>query len=72
MNLNGNKLQLLLKFGTLFLFIVNQCYGEVFTALAEMEELLETEAVLIGNLEAYIEAQTEKLSYLRGYVTFTN
>lgn len=72
MNLIGNKLQLLLKFGTLLLFSVGLCHGEVFTALAEMEELLETEAVLIGNLEAYIEAQDEKLSYLRRYDTISN
>lgn len=41
------------------------CQAEVFTALAEMEELLETEAVLINNLEAYVAAQENKLNYLR-------
>lgn len=30
-----------------------------------MEELLETEAVLINNLEAYVAAQEHKLNYLR-------
>lgn len=39
--------------------------GEVFTALAEMEELLETEAVLISNLQEYIKAQGERLDHLR-------
>lgn len=39
--------------------------AEVFTALTEMEELFETEAVLINNLESYIDAQEQKLNYLR-------
>lgn len=30
-----------------------------------MEELLETEAVLITNLEAYVASQEHKLNYLR-------
>lgn len=40
-------------------------HGEVYTALAEMEELLETESVLISNLEGYIRVQEDKLSYLK-------
>ncbi|XP_049537788.1 prolyl 4-hydroxylase subunit alpha-1 isoform X2 [Anopheles darlingi] len=39
--------------------------GELFTALADMEELLETEAVLIANLDNYVQAQEEKLLQLR-------
>lgn len=39
--------------------------GEVYTALAEMEELLETEAVLIANLEGFIDVQQKKLDYLK-------
>lgn len=39
--------------------------AEMFTALSEMEELLETEAVLITNLESYIEAYEEKINFLR-------
>lgn len=39
--------------------------AEVYTALSEMEELLETEAVLINNLESYIAAYEEKLSFLK-------
>lgn len=58
----------ILALGTTMVFLFHLCTGEVYTALAEMEELLETEAVLIGNLEAYIDAQEEKLSYLRRYV----
>lgn len=45
--------------------MISSCAAELFTALVELEELLETEAVLITNLEAYVEAQEEKLSYLR-------
>lgn len=41
------------------------CSAEVFTALSDMEELLETEAVLINNLESYVAAQEQKLNYLR-------
>ncbi|KAH8406942.1 hypothetical protein KR222_000891 [Zaprionus bogoriensis] len=40
-------------------------HGELYTALAEMEELLETESVLISNLEGYIRVQEDKLSYLK-------
>ncbi|XP_055380893.1 prolyl 4-hydroxylase subunit alpha-1 [Condylostylus longicornis] len=38
---------------------------EVFTALAEMEELLETESALITNLESYIDVQQRKIDYLK-------
>lgn len=38
---------------------------KVFTALVDMEALLETENVLINNLEGYIQAQEHKLDYLR-------
>lgn len=39
--------------------------SEVFTALVEMEDLLDTESVLITNLENYIRVQEEKLELLR-------
>ncbi|KAJ8875869.1 hypothetical protein PR048_023772 [Dryococelus australis] len=39
--------------------------AELYTALVELEELLETEAVLLRTLEGYISAQEEKLSLLR-------
>lgn len=41
------------------------CTAEVFTAMSDMEELLETEAVLINNLEAYVAAHEAKLNYLK-------
>lgn len=41
--------------------------SEFYTALADLEELLETEAVLINTLEQYIHAQQEKLNVLRKY-----
>lgn len=62
----------LLLFGVLALFSIQLCNSELFTALAEMEELLETEAVLIGNLESYIIAQDHKLTYLRQWVIKRN
>lgn len=42
------------------------CSAEVFTALSEMEELLESEAVLINNLEAYVAEEEQKLNYIKG------
>lgn len=41
--------------------------AELFTALADMEELLETESVLIANLDNYIRVQEDKLNQLRRY-----
>lgn len=41
--------------------------AEVFTALVEMEELLDTEAVLINNLDQYIRKQEDKLVFLNRY-----
>lgn len=38
--------------------------AELFTALVEMEELLDTEAVLINNLDQYIRKQEDKLIFL--------
>ncbi|XP_066993933.1 prolyl 4-hydroxylase subunit alpha-2 [Anabrus simplex] len=46
-------------------FLSTGSYGELYTALADMEELLETEAVLMRSLEGYIAAQEEKLRLLR-------
>ncbi len=56
---------LLLSMVCAILIIPRQTSGEVFTALAEMEELLETEAYLISNLEAYIATQEQKLNFLK-------
>ncbi|XP_018564257.1 prolyl 4-hydroxylase subunit alpha-1 [Anoplophora glabripennis] len=41
--------------------------SEVFTALAELEELLNTEAVLIHTLENYIRAEEQKIDLLKRY-----
>ncbi|CAD7090460.1 unnamed protein product [Hermetia illucens] len=54
-----------LLFGAVLLVGVGHAGGEVFTALTEMEELLETEAVLINNLEGYINVQERKMEYLK-------
>lgn len=42
---------------------------QLFTALTDMEEVLETENVLINNLEGYILAQEKKLNYLKQKIT---
>lgn len=39
--------------------------AELYTALADMEELLTTEVVLIRTLDQYIEAQEERLKMLK-------
>ncbi|KAI5748962.1 hypothetical protein M8J76_003658 [Diaphorina citri] len=41
--------------------------AELYTALADMEELLTTEVVLIRTLDQYIEAQEERLKMLKKY-----
>ncbi|XP_046405340.1 prolyl 4-hydroxylase subunit alpha-1 [Ischnura elegans] len=52
----------------LILFSVSICcHGELYTALADMEELLETEAVLIRTLEGYMDAQENKLRLLKRF-----
>ncbi|XP_016951383.1 prolyl 4-hydroxylase subunit alpha-2 [Drosophila biarmipes] len=56
--------RLMLLLGVL-LFVGGPVNGEVYTALAEMEELLETESVLITNLEGYIRVQENKLNFLK-------
>lgn len=50
---------------SIFVVLIGLSTAEVFTALTDMEELFETEAVLINNLELYIQAQEQKLDYLR-------
>lgn len=58
-----SKLLLYLMCGFKFIDFANT---ELYTALAEMEELLETEAVLISNLQGFIKVQEDRLDYLRG------
>lgn len=45
--------------------MVYDAAAELYTALADMEELLETEAVLIDTLNGYITAQEQRLATLR-------
>lgn len=53
----------------ILLLVGGPANGEVYTALAEMEELLETESVLITNLEGYIRVQEDKLNFLKKWVS---
>lgn len=46
-------------------FGVKLARSEVFSALVEIEGLIETEAYLIRNLEGYINAQQQKLDILK-------
>lgn len=39
--------------------------AEIFSALVEMEGLIETESYLISNLEGYVKAQQQKLDYIK-------
>lgn len=49
-------------------FIINvRC--ELFTSLADMEQVFETESVLINNLNLYISVQENKLEFLRRFVS---
>ncbi|KXJ68946.1 hypothetical protein RP20_CCG000895 [Aedes albopictus] len=49
----------------LLMLTFHNASAELFTALADMEELLETESVLIANLDNYIRVQEDKLNQLR-------
>ncbi|KAJ3641680.1 hypothetical protein Zmor_028164 [Zophobas morio] len=51
----------------LLIFCAGRVHSEVFTALADLEELLQTESSLIYTLENYIRAEEEKLDYLKRY-----
>lgn len=42
--------------------------AEVFTALADLEDLLDTEAVLIQSLGNYIKAEEYKIELLKRYI----
>lgn len=48
----------------LILLIAN-ANTEVFTALADLEDLLDTEAVLIQSLKNYIKAEEDKVELLK-------
>jgi prolyl 4-hydroxylase len=49
-------------------WLVLGVHAELYTCLADMEELLETEALLMQTLDGYIQAQEEKLQVLRRLV----
>lgn len=48
-----------------FIILKKHVAGEVFTALADLEDLLDTEAVLIQSLENYIRAVEDKVDLLK-------
>ncbi|XP_074029071.1 prolyl 4-hydroxylase subunit alpha-1 isoform X1 [Leptinotarsa decemlineata] len=50
-----------------FVFLASYTEGEVYTALADLEELLDTERVLIGTLENYIRAEEQKIDLLKRF-----
>lgn len=66
MTLGLNNGQFQIALAVFFAIAMHQfCTSDVFTAMTDMEELLEAEAVLINNLEAYITAHEAKLNYLK-------
>lgn len=44
---------------------LGQTAGEVFTSIAEMEELLKTEAHFLSNLDSFIAYEEEKINFLK-------
>ncbi|VEN58775.1 unnamed protein product [Callosobruchus maculatus] len=54
------------------LLFLSQVSCEVFTALADLEDLLNTEAVLIHSLENYIRAEEVKIDLLKSYADIYN
>lgn len=58
-----NKQSLL--YSLLMLTILPQIKCEVYTALADLEELLQTESFLINTLENYIRAEEQKIDLLK-------
>ncbi|XP_033229504.1 prolyl 4-hydroxylase subunit alpha-1 [Belonocnema kinseyi] len=55
----------LLLIGATVMALLSSGNGELYTALVDMEELLETESVLIDTLHGYILAQEHRLATLR-------
>jgi hypothetical protein len=49
-------------------WVMTGVQAELYTCLADMEELLETEALLMRTLDGYIQAQEEKLHVLKRLV----
>lgn len=55
----------------LSILLVVTCHlvsGEVFTAIADMEGLVSTEAELVRNLENYIQAEEQRLQLIKKFV----
>lgn len=50
------------------LFFIKICHGEVYTAIVDLEDLLDTEHVLIQTVENYVKAEEQKLDLLKRYV----
>ncbi|XP_050294384.1 prolyl 4-hydroxylase subunit alpha-1 isoform X2 [Anthonomus grandis grandis] len=50
------------------LFLVQQCQCEVYTAMVDLEDLLDTEHVLINTIENYIKAEEQKMDLLKRYM----
>ncbi|KAL1505429.1 hypothetical protein ABEB36_004999 [Hypothenemus hampei] len=50
------------------LFLFKGCRCEVFTALVDMEDLLDTEHVLIDTMQNYLRAEEQKIEYLKRYI----
>lgn len=46
-------------------YLVPIVRGDVYSAIAGMEQLIETESILIGDLDSYIEALENKVTYMR-------
>lgn len=61
-HLGCNNLRLIFFYNVIMLVWVN---AELYTALTDLETLLKTEGILIGNLEKYISLQEEKLDTLK-------
>lgn len=55
----------MILFGFFSLLAVQLSEADFFTAVADMEVLIETQAILIANLESYIEKQEETLNFIR-------
>jgi len=49
----------------LLILHLNFSNGEIFTALADMEKLVNTEFEIVRHLENYIQAEEEKLKRMR-------
>uniref|UniRef100_A0AAR5PQR8 procollagen-proline 4-dioxygenase n=2 Tax=Dendroctonus ponderosae TaxID=77166 RepID=A0AAR5PQR8_DENPD len=53
---------------SLFLLLIQRCRCEVYTAMVDLEDLLDTEHVLIDTVENYIKAEEQKIDLLKRYV----